>query len=136
MVEESSGRSICWIFDNQGEAAFRELERKAVVNALSGNRRVVALGGGTLLDPTTLRLVESECRIFTLWASGKVLAERNSGGRPLAGSEDQLMGLLESRRKHYLSLPGRIDTEGRTPEEIAAVMSGILRKEDPSLWSR
>lgn len=133
LVEETQGRTISWIFKNLGEAAFRALENQAVKKAVSSKALVIALGGGTLLDLNTRKLVEAQCRIFTLWATPETLVSRNTGGRPLAVSEEMLYRLLRERKEHYASLPGRLCTDGKTPRQVATIIAGILRKEDPSL---
>jgi len=132
LIEKSSERSIGWIFSNLGEKVFRAREKNAVEKILSGNGCVVALGGGTLLDRDTRNLVESRCRIFTLWAPLETLVARNTGGRPLAATESMFRQLLCHREEHYASLPGRLCTQGMTPEEVAIAMARILRKEDPA----
>lgn len=55
-IEEAVGRSIPEIFADDGEAAFRRLERDAVAalgpaDADPGVRRVIAPGGGAVVDP-------------------------------------------------------------------------------------
>lgn len=52
-VEATTGAGIADIFLYQGEPAFRELERQAVVAALAEHRGVLALGGGAPVDPVT-----------------------------------------------------------------------------------
>jgi len=136
MVESSLGKPISWIFHNLGEKAFRTAEKQAVEKALAHEPCVIALGGGTLLNTCTRKLVESRCRLFTLWASPETLARRNTGERPLAASNCMFQALLLERRKHYESLPGRVSTEGRTPRMVAELIAELLRKEDPVLWSR
>lgn len=138
-VEAALGKTIEWLFENHGEAAFRAAEKRAVQKlimkyTLSG--AVISLGGGTLLDSETSELVRSKCTLFTLWTPFETLLARNTGGRPLAVSDGQFRALLLKRKDHYQSLPGRISTEGLTPCQIAETIAGILRKEDPALWSR
>jgi len=52
-VEAAAGVSVATIFAEQGEPAFRELERDAVAAALAGHPGVLSLGGGAVLDPDT-----------------------------------------------------------------------------------
>src|SRR5690349_16054991 len=52
-VEAAAGVSISDIFIEQGEAAFRALERDAVRRALDEHDGVVALGGGAVTDAAT-----------------------------------------------------------------------------------
>ena len=49
-VETSTGTNISDLFVTGGEARFRELERAAVLTALSEHPGVLALGGGAVLD--------------------------------------------------------------------------------------
>lgn len=52
-VEEAAGKPISDIFIDDGEPAFRDLERAAVARALAEHDGVLALGGGAVLDPAT-----------------------------------------------------------------------------------
>lgn len=52
-VEKVAGKPISDIFVDDGEPAFRELERAAVAAALDEHDGVLALGGGAVLDPAT-----------------------------------------------------------------------------------
>lgn len=136
MVEKAAGEPVQRIFDTLGEAPFRQMETEALKRAVSGRDRVIALGGGTLLDQGNLKLVLSLCRVFTLYADTGTLWRRNSGGRPLAGDRRGFQKLMEARSGHYLSLPGRICTAGITPDQTALLMAETLIEEDPVLWSR
>lgn len=138
-IEKALGKTIPEIFRDLGEEAFRSAEAKAVRSILESNsfrRAVVALGGGTLLHRETREMVEARCRVFTLTAPVETLVERNRGGRPLAATEEQFRELLERRAEHYASLRNQVNTEGRTPEETALEIAGMLRKEDPARWFR
>lgn len=136
LVEESAGKSIADIFRDSGETEFRTVEKKVTEETILSCRNrsaVVSLGGGTLLDPGTRILVESECTVFTLAASANTLLSRNTGGRPLSGDGESFRKLLKERTAHYLSLPGQVATENRSPGEIARLLARELRKEDRSL---
>ena len=50
-VEMTTGTGIPDLFITHGEARFRELERAAVLTALTEHVGVLALGGGAVLDP-------------------------------------------------------------------------------------
>src|SRR5579859_5667866 len=49
LIVKEAGKSIKDIFEQDGEAAFRELEEKAIVQAIGMTEHVVALGGGSVL---------------------------------------------------------------------------------------
>jgi len=61
-IESSAGANISEIFEKRGEAAFRQLERQALEQALAeaatGRRTVLALGGGTYAQPANLEFIQ------------------------------------------------------------------------------
>src|SRR5688572_31554416 len=63
-VEASEGRSVSDIFVDSGEAHFRDLERKAVAEALATHDGVLSLGGGAVLDPATRDLLQGHTVVF------------------------------------------------------------------------
>ena len=54
-VERTSGRRIYHIFAIDGEATFRRFEVDAVKRAIGRSNRVVAVGGGAVMDPANRR---------------------------------------------------------------------------------
>jgi shikimate kinase len=73
---------IAEIFETYGEPHFRRLERDEVVRAL-GERAVVTLGGGAVLDPATQADLASH-RVVQLTVSARAVEARIAGGkRPL-----------------------------------------------------
>ena len=78
LVEAEAGMPVSDIFETRGEAAFREMERRAVAGAIQGRPSILATGGGAFLCPKTrLRLRQSTA---TLWlrACVDILASRCS----------------------------------------------------------
>ncbi len=124
-IEERAGMSIADIFNSIGEKGFRLLESASLAELATGTHEhmVVALGGGTLLIPENLAVVRARGALFTLSAEPAVLAGRFSQGRPLARDREGLERLLRERAEHYDSLPGRIDTRGKTPGQVAGLIA-------------
>ena len=58
-VEHTAGKPIAEIFLDDGEDAFRELERAAVAAAMDEHDGVLALGGGAILNEQTQTLLRS-----------------------------------------------------------------------------
>ncbi len=52
-IEQGAGKPIHRIFAEDGEPAFRRLERDTLSDALRGDRRVIAVGGGAVTDPVS-----------------------------------------------------------------------------------
>ena len=55
LVEERAGKRVAAIFADDGEAAFRSLERTAVAVAVARGGAVIAVGGGAVLDAENVR---------------------------------------------------------------------------------
>lgn len=111
-IELCDGRRISEIFAQEGEAAFRAMEKSALMKAAAERGQVVALGGGALLDPECRRIAESTGRVIFLECPEDVLLERvaASNGRPLlaGAAAERMRGLLAARRDHYASFTERI----------------------------
>lgn len=106
-IEAAAGRPIAEIFVDEGEPAFRALERQAVAEALSTHAGVLALGGGAILDPDTRALLAGHTVVFL--DVGLAQASRRVGfnrDRPLllGNPRSQLMKLMEARRNFYLEV--------------------------------
>lgn len=106
-VEAAAGKPIAEIFVDEGEPAFRALERQAVADALRTHAGVLALGGGAILDPDTRALLRGHTVVFL--DVGLAQASRRVGfnrDRPLllGNPRSQLMKLMEARRNFYLEV--------------------------------
>ena len=133
-VEAVAGKQVSDIFIEDGEPAFRALEREAVAWAISagagagqeGEPRgaVIGLGGGAVLDPGTQRLLAGRPVVY-LATGFSALAKRVGLDRPrplLAGNpRAMLRTLLEQRLPVYEKLASiTVSTDDRAPDEIAA----------------
>jgi shikimate kinase len=126
-IEARAGLKISELFAQRGERAFRQLEAEALEEVLeAGRREVVALGGGALL--VRARRLKALDRAVVVGLSADVdetlrRAAAQPGQRPLlaAGSAaEHVEQLLEERANAYAECHARLDTTGRTPEELAA----------------
>ena len=57
-IQNDAGMSVKAIFAAEGEEGFRAREKRALREASARDRSVIALGGGTLLDPDNRACVE------------------------------------------------------------------------------
>jgi shikimate kinase len=135
-VEAVAGKPVSDIFVEDGEPAFRELEREAVAAAVAGDGgpgagNVVGLGGGAVLDGGTRALLAGQ-RVVYLETGFPELAKRVGMDKPrplLIGINPraQLKTLLEQRQPIYAGLARIIvPTDGRDPAEIAADVAALL----------
>jgi shikimate kinase len=130
-VEAAAGMSVPQIFAEEGEARFRARER-AAIEAASGQGAVVALGGGAVAQPGVLELLRQSGTLVYLRAGVETLLARvgRGVGRPLLEAADDpaaaLESLLEARRARYESADFVVDTDGRSPDEVAVELARLL----------
>jgi shikimate kinase len=129
-VEATTGESIRDIFVAQGEPVFRELEREAVRVALDEHDGVLALGGGAVLDEQTRNRLVHERVVFLDVGLGAAAARVGlHRHRPLllGNPRAQLRTMLEERRALYLEVASvAVDTDGKTPDEVADAVEAAL----------
>ena len=129
-VEAVAGKPISDIFVDSGEEAFRALERAAVADALATHDGVLALGGGAVLDPGTRDLLEGHRVVFLRVGLGDAVKRVGLGaGRPLllGNVRGRIKALLDERTPVYESVATLVvDTDGRTPEEVAGEIADAL----------
>ena len=136
-VVAMEGRPIADIFVEDGEPRFRELERDAVAAALRDQRGVVAVGGGAPVDPATRALLAEHVVVFLDVSIAD--AARRIGfdqSRPLLAVNPRAtwIAMMRDRRPVYEAVAThRVDTNGRTPEEVAAEVASLLSSEIPTI---
>lgn len=121
-IVAAQGRTIAEIFVDEGEAAFRAIEKQAVRAALAGHEGVLALGGGAVLDADTRALLAGE-RVVYLSMDVEEAVRRTglNAARPLlaVNPRKQWRELMEARRHLYEEVATAVvATDGRTPEEV------------------
>lgn len=135
-VEAAAGKPISDIFLEDGEDAFRALERTAVAAAVGEpGPRVVSLGGGSVLDPASqadLRQAADEGTAVVFLDVGVADASRRVGlnvSRPLliGNPRAQWISLMNQRRGTYEALATHtVLTDGLTPDEVADRVDALL----------
>nr|WP_127896564.1 3-dehydroquinate synthase [Streptomyces sp. S10(2018)] len=121
-IVTDQGRAIAEIFVDEGEAAFRALEKEAVRTALAEHEGVLALGGGAILDADTRALLAGQ-RVVYLSMDVEEAVKRTglNAARPLlaVNPRKQWRELMEARRHLYEEVATAVvATDGRTPEEV------------------
>lgn len=103
-IEMQAGKSVGEIFVEDGEAAFRELEKAVVLESLKQDKTVVSLGGGSVLDQE-VRLELLNHRTYWLDTSINNALKRTGSNtnRPLLldSPRSTLKRLLEERSGFY-----------------------------------
>lgn len=132
-IEHAEQRSISDIFVDDGEAAFRALERAEVARALAHEVGVIALGGGAVMHPETETDLAGHVVFFLdvaiADASKRIGFDRS---RPLLSVNPRATWtkMMNARRPTYERVAThRVDTAGRTPEQVVDEIIGLLAPE-------
>ena len=148
-IEKSAGRTIPEIFAERGEAAFRALERQAVVDLGPADRSpevrtVVATGGGAVIDPRNRWALYRDRVPVWLDVRPEVLAQRlrrSPNVRPLMVGRDPMGAIrdLARDRDRYYSAAYRMNGVAELASIVARVdelVARVARAPDPTVLLR
>lgn len=132
MIERATGMTVADLFAEEGEPAFRDRERRAVLQAIGLPAHVIAPGGGWAAEPGNLEAIAG--LVCTVWldvdpaiAAGRLAGDRT---RPLLEADDRsarLAALAAARRPYYQRANARIDVADRPAAEIADQLLSVAR---------
>lgn len=133
LIEQEAGTSITRIFADRGEAEFRAREKRAVAVAVAVGEdgRVVAVGGGAILDRENLAAMKAGGPVVCLTARPEIVLSRvvHDTGRPLLQGPQPLetiRGLMAERADAYARADVTIDTSDLTPDEVVEHLLNAL----------
>ena len=129
-VESLAGKSVSDIFVNDGEPRFRDLERRAVTDALAEHEGVLALGGGAILDPSTRAMLSGHAVVWlNVGLADAVKRVGLSSARPLllGNVRGTMLRLMQEREPFYREVATiEVQTDGRGIADIVSdVLSGL-----------
>lgn len=131
-VETSEGRSISDLFVEEGEDYFRTRERAAVATALAEHDGVLALGGGAVVDEDTRAALSGHTVVHLQVGLSDAVKRVGLGtSRPLllGNVRSRVKALLDERAPIYAAVATfTVDTDGRTPEDVADEIVDRLEK--------
>ena len=119
-IERRTGASIPLIFDVEGEAGFRQREKKVIDELSRRSGIILATGGGVVLDADNRARLRERGQVVYLYATVEQLLARTAKdrNRPLLQTADpraRLQELLELRDALYREVADVVvDTGGRT----------------------
>ncbi len=136
IIEQRHNQTVSQIFETKGEAHFRQQERALVRELASGEGRVIATGGGVVLDPNNLRDFGRTSVVICCWVDPDVAYKRTKDAkhRPLLEEADadrrtRIETLLRDREQLYKAIPLRIDTSAMTVEQQAGEIVRIYKEQ-------
>ncbi len=132
LIERDAGARVAVIFAQQGESAFRAMERDQVERALSGPAAVIAPGGGWAAQPGNWESIAGRALVVYLETQPATAARRAApaGTRPLLqGGEpgERMIALLAQREQFYRLADEVVSTDDRTTMQVAHEVVALAR---------
>ncbi len=123
-IEKSEKITINEIFQRFGEPRFREIETEMIKKISQQKNVIISTGGGAVLKQENMDILRENGVIICLMATPETILKRtsNSDERPLLKVEnpfEKIKQLLDFRRPYYEKADIMIDTENKTPLQIA-----------------
>ncbi len=115
----------------EGEAAFRERETALLATLVGQHGIILSTGGGVVIREANRRLLHAGGLVVNLTATVPVLAGRLAlaDDRPLLKGDEALEARIErimtEREPFYADADIRIDTTGKTLEDVAAEILAV-----------
>jgi shikimate kinase len=131
-IEHSEEMTINDIFKRFGEERFREIETKMIDKLAREENVIISTGGGAVLRQQNLDALKKTGIVICLTASPETILMRTSATdeRPLLQVENPLAKineLLQFRKPFYDRADFMINTEGKTPLQIAEEITEKIR---------
>ena len=132
-IERTTGATIDWIFDLEGETGFRKRETIELEKIVQLNSHVVATGGGIILSDHNRNLLGARGIVVYLETPIKTQVERTGKDkdRPLlkSGDPETILTQLNSEREHlYKEVSDHvIQTSNKSSQEVADQIIKIIK---------
>lgn len=133
MIERATGMTVAELFAEEGEPAFRDRERRAVLQAIGLPPHVITPGGGWAAEPGNLEAIAGIAVTVWLAIDPAIAAERLTGdrSRPLLDGgdrHDRLAGLAARRDPFYRKASASVDVNGLSAAQAADRLLAVARE--------
>jgi shikimate kinase len=123
LIEKTEGMKVRDIFEQKGEAHFRQVEKQTLAAVLQQDGQIIATGGGVVLDDDNLALLRERALLIGLSASTDTILNRVGNGttRPLlkgADRRERIEALVESRAARYAQAHVTVATDKLTLAQV------------------
>lgn len=119
------------------EPGFRELEKEAIRTLKGVEDSIIAVGGGTVIDPENVESLQKIGALVYLKAGAETIKKRIFKDELPAffdkkDPEGSFLQMVHEREPIYRSIPARVvDTEALDEAGVLAALSSILLLEEP-----
>ncbi len=131
VIEKASKQSIVTIFEKEGEAAFRDIEKQVLKEISQHHSLVIATGGGLVTLPENWGILHQGIVIWLDLDEKRSIKrlESDHQKRPLLIKDDlskTFSQIYENRKPMYAESDLRIIVEEQTPFEVATMIAERL----------
>ena len=136
LIENRTGRTIAEIVEQEGWTGFRKREKEIIKELGFKQNLVIAVGGGAVLDEENVIYLKKNGIIIWLKAQPETILKRLIKDKKTVSQRPSLTGkspleeineVLNQRLAIYQKVADKmIDTEGKTPQEIAKEIVNLL----------
>ncbi|MFD2702288.1 shikimate kinase [Paenibacillus shunpengii] len=121
-IEAQEDCPIPVLFEQKGEAYFREVETSVLLRVLDQSSQIISTGGGSVLKPLNCDAMKKAGWVVALTASAEAIIRRVSANRDrplLAGNvEERVHQIMRERQSKYSFADLTVDTSEMEPEEV------------------
>ncbi len=130
-IEKKNGMTITEMFSKYSESYFRALEHCACWELSGINGAVIALGGGTVMNPKNVEVIKKNSELVFIDTPIEVIKTRLEGdtSRPLLQRPDReqaMLTLYEKRRPIYRRAATLVADGDAAPEMLARFIASRL----------
>lgn len=98
-IEKMTGKAIAQIFEESGEAEFRDIESKAIISAAAQQNCVIATGGGAVLREVNITALKGNGKVYFIDRPLELLL--TTSDRPLSSNRADLEKRYSERYDIY-----------------------------------
>jgi len=128
-IEKMQNQKISQIFEQKGEAYFRELEFNVTIQSLNDDNKIISIGGGAFMNKELRKIIKQKSSTFWLHWNADTLIKRikNNDKRPVVKymKNADIKKLISERNKIYNFSEYKIICENLKKGEI---VKKILQK--------
>ncbi len=131
VIEKATDQTITNIFEQEGEEAFRDVEKKVLQGISQHHSLVIAAGGGVVTLPENWGILHQGIVIWLDLDINRSIKrlKNDKNKRPLLKSKDlnkTFSDIYEKRKPLYLESDLRIEVEDQSPYEVAIMITESL----------
>lgn len=127
-IENAENTTVTQIFETRGEPEFRRIETEMIRTVMRkierGMPAVVALGGGSFVQPANAALLENHGISIWLDCPFEIVRDRvlEADSRPLARDPEAFRQLYEERRAAYSRAHYRVDANCDPEQAVESIL--------------